>query len=289
MSFDYAGMTGRNIGFVTEAEQARLRAGRVFVCGAGGMGGACVMALARAGIGHLVLADIDSFDLSNLNRQVFATLDTIGLPKAEATAAALARINPGLAVTVLGADWTGQAAALVAGADVVVNGTDDLGAALLLYRSARAAGKTVVDAYAAPLPSVYVTQAGDRAHEARLDYPTRGVAWDALTPALRAAAFRKEMEWVLTHSSSRHHIDLALVAEVVAGRRPRMSFAPMVIATGQLMAWEAIKAVLGRRRGADDRGWFLNPHRGRIERPRPALVAAVLRPFVHRALERIAG
>lgn len=285
----YAERTGRNIGFVTEAEQARLRAGRVFVCGTGGMGGACVMALARAGIGHLALADIDAFDVSNLNRQVFATLDTLGRPKAQATAEALLRINPDLGLTVLGAGWTGQAAALVAGADVVVNGTDDLGAALLLYRSARAAGRTVIDAYAAPLPSVYVTRPDDPPHEARLGYPTEGTAWDALTPDLRAAAFRKEIEWVLTHSSSRHHIDLTVVAEVVAGRRPRMSFAPMVVTTGQLMAWEAINAVLGRPRGADNRGWFLNPHRGRVERPLPAPVAALVRPFVRRALDRIAG
>src|SRR4029078_8161096 len=46
--FDYAEMTRRNIGFVTEAEQAKLRAARVFVCGTGGMGGACLQSLVRA-------------------------------------------------------------------------------------------------------------------------------------------------------------------------------------------------------------------------------------------------
>jgi hypothetical protein len=66
-----------------------------------------------------------------------------------------------------------------------------------------------------------------------------------------------------------------------------MSFAPMVIATGQLMAWEAVNAVIGRPHGTDNRGWFLNPHRARAERPLPGPVAAILRPLVRRRLARM--
>lgn len=285
--FSYEEMTNRNIGFVTNAEQARLRAGTVFVCGTGGMGGAAILALARVGVGHLVLADIDAFDWSNLNRQVFAFTDTIGQPKAEATAAMLARINPEMRITVLGTDWPAQAEEAISLADVTLNGTDDLGASLHLYRTARAAGRTVIDAYAAPLPSVYVTQAHHIPHERRLGYPTEGTPWDALTEAQRAGAFLCEAEHVILHSSSRHYLDPALVAEVVAGRRSRMSFAPMVIATGQLMAWEAVNAVIGRPHGTDNRGWFLNPHRARAERPLPGPVAAILRPLVRRRLARM--
>lgn len=282
--FTYAEMTMRNIGFVTPAEQEMLRRGTVFVCGTGGMGGACILALARVGLGHLILADIDSFDWSNLNRQVFAFTDTVGQPKAEATAATLARINPDLQVTVLGADWPLQAVDAIGAAAVTINGTDDLGASLLLYRTARSQSRTVIDAYAAPLPSVYVTQPHHVPHERRLGYPTEGTAWDALTPRQRSDAFLGEALHVLLHSSSRHYLDAGLVAEVVAGRRSRMSFAPMVITTGQLMAWEAINAVLGRPHGTDNRGWFLNPWRARAERPLPAPVAALLKPVVRRRL-----
>lgn len=287
--FSYAEMTRRNIGFVTEAEQARLRGATVYVCGTGGMGGACLLALARVGVGRLIVADIDVFEVSNLNRQVFAFAETIGRHKAEATAEILGRINPDLEVVVRRDDWPAHVRKDVASAAVVVNGTDDLGASLLLYRTARAEGRSVIDAYAAPLPSVYVTAPGDTPHEARLGYPTQGTEWDALTEAQRSAAFLCEAEWVMLHSSSRRHIDLNLVAEVVAGRRSRMSFAPMVITTGQLMAWEAVNAVLGRPRGADNRGWFLNPHAGRVERPKPAWLAALLRPLVRRAMARMLG
>jgi hypothetical protein len=68
-----------------------------------------------------------------------------------------------------------------------------------------------------------------------------------------------------------------------------MSFAPMVILTGQLMAYEVTAALLGRTHGADNQGWFLNPYRGRVERPRSAPVAAAMRPLVRRFLNRLAA
>ncbi|RYG91823.1 ThiF family adenylyltransferase [Loktanella sp. IMCC34160] len=284
MEFDYAEMTTRNIGFVSEEEQARLRGATVFVCGTGGMGGACILALARIGVGHLIIADLDDFEVSNLNRQVFCFSDTIGRHKAEATAEVCARINPEMEVTVLHGDWADGVEDWVTRADVVVNGTDDLGASLLLYRTARRLGKSVIDAYASPLPSVYVTAPDDPAHEDRMGYPTVGTDWDKLSEDQRATAFLREAEWVVIHSSSRRYIDMAMVGDVVAGRRSRMSFAPMVITTGQLMVYEVVNAVLGRPRGADNRGWFFNPYRARVERPRPAIIAAMLRPLVRRFL-----
>jgi len=88
----------------------------------------------------------------------------------------------------------------------------------------------------------------------------------------------------MIHSSSRRHVDLAVAGEVAAGRRARMSFAPMVITTGMLMAYEAIALILGRKTGTDNRGWFFNPYKPAVERPRPAIVAAALRPVVRRFL-----
>ena len=251
------------------------------------MGGACVFALVRMGVGRLILADIDTFDVANLNRQAFAFRDTLGRPKAEATADLCRAINPDIQITVYGADWPEHVEASMRAASVVVNGTDDLGASLLLYRTARALGRTMVDAYAAPLPSIYVTRPGDPMPEERLGYPTPGTPWDALTKAQRDQAFLCELEHVVLHSSARHHVDLDLAGEVAAGRRSRMSFAPMVLTTGMLMAWEVANAITGRPHGADFRGWFLNPHAGRVERPRNALVAALLRPLVRRFLRRM--
>ncbi|MBM7067363.1 ThiF family adenylyltransferase [Actibacterium sp. 188UL27-1] len=285
--FTYEALTTRNIGFVTEEEQAKLRDATVFVCGTGGMGGAVIMALARAGLGRLLIADIDEFEVSNLNRQVFCTIETVGRHKAEATRDACLKINPEMQIEVYHGDWADHVTELVAQSVIVVNGTDDLGASLLLYRTARAGGKAVVDAYASPLPSVYVTPPDGTDHETRLGYPTIGTDWDKLTGLQRQAAFQREAEYVLIHSSSRHHIDLDMAGQVAAGRRSRMSFAPMVLSTGMLMAYEVIAAILDKQTATDARGWFFNPHRARVEHPRPAWLAALLRPVIRRVLARM--
>lgn len=282
--FDYAEFTTRNIGFVTQSEQDKLRGATVLICGTGGMGGACILGLVRAGVGAMIIADLDAFEVSNLNRQVFCFDHTIDEHKAEATARIARQINPDIKIDVHHGDWTERVDTLIEKATIVVNGTDDLGASLLLYRRAKALGKTVIDAYASPLPSVYVTKPSDRAHEDRLGYPTVGTDWDKITDDQRSAAFLKESEWVVIHSSSRKYIDLDIVGDVVAGKRSRMSFAPMVITTGQLMCYEAINASLGRPHGTDNRGYFFNPYTARTERPKPAIIAALMRPLVAKFL-----
>lgn len=285
--FTYSEFTTRNLGFVSAAEQEALRGATVFVCGTGGMGGGAIMSLIRAGIGGLILADIDRFEVSNLNRQLFATLATVGQDKAEATRDQCLQINPEAKVDVLGPDWAQHVTRAVEASCAVINGTDDLGATLLLHRTAQQVGRPVIDAYAAPLPSVYVTRPGARALEERLGYPTLGTAWDALTPEMRAAAALAEAEYVLTHSSARHHVDLEAAGQVVAGTRSRMSFAPMVITAGTLMGGEALNAAMGRPHGADARGWFFNPHKGRVERPLPGPLAALLKPIVRRQIKKL--
>lgn len=285
--FAYATFTTRNIGFVSAQEQERLRDARIFVCGVGGMGGAAFMALVRAGIGHFVIADIDCFETSNLNRQVFATAATLGLGKAQAAAEAARQINPLVDIEVLGAEWIDQLPAIAARCAVLVNGMDDIAAGVQLYREAKRAGATVIDAYMSPLPSVIVVRPNDPRPEERLGFPTLGKDWRAIDEADKRAAMLCEVEHVMLHSRSRHHVDLAIAAEVAAGRRSRMSFAPMVITTGMMMAYEAIALVLGKTSGTDCRGWFFNPHRPAVERPWPAPIAALLRPLVRRALRQM--
>ena len=265
--FSYAEFTTRNIGFVSEAEQISLSDKTVFICGVGGMGGACVHTLARTGISGFIIADIDEFEVSNLNRQVFATMDTIGVDKAEVTAAAIATINPEAKITVYKADWEENLEAILGKADLVINGMDDIPATIKLYRKCRAQGRTVIDAYAASLPSVYITRPGDQTPEERLGYTTAGKEVSDWTDDDLSGAFLRELEHVMACSSSRKYIDMTAGAEVAAGIRSRMSFATMVILTGNLMAYEAVNFLLGKTSGADNQGYFFNPYSGRTEHP----------------------
>ena len=78
----------------------RLAAAHVAVFGLGGVGSWCAEALARSGVGALTLIDHDQVGRTNLNRQVEATLSTLGKPKAQAMAERIADINPGCKLTV---------------------------------------------------------------------------------------------------------------------------------------------------------------------------------------------
>ena len=286
-SFTYAEMTKRNAGFVNADEQARLRAARVFIPGVGGMGGAAFMALVRAGIGHFTIADLDIFEVSNLNRQLFATIDKVGASKAETAAETARRINPEIEIKVMGAEWVEALDDIAPNHDILVNGMDDAAAGVELYRRAAAFGRTVIDAYASPLPSVTVVKPNDPRPEVRLGYPTVGVGWRDITPEMRVQCLMREIEYVLVNSTSHEHVDVAIAAEVAAGKRSRFSFSTMVTMAGTLMAEEAVRHILGRPGGADYRGYFFNPHQVCIEKPLPAPLAAAKRMVVRRFMQKM--
>lgn len=286
-AFSYEELTQRNIGFLSQQEQDVLRGASVFLCGVGGMGGACLQALARAGVGSFTLADFDTFEVSNLNRQVFANLDTVGIGKIEATVLQLLRINPQLQLTTLGAEWPGRLDELLAHHKVVINGMDDLAAGIALYRKAREHGATVIDAYTSPLPSVVVVRPEDPRPEERLGFPSRGMDWKSLSKEVVQACLGREIEYVLVNSTSARHIDLAVARDMLNGNRKRMSFAPMVITTGNLMAFEAVKILLQKTPRADSRGYFFNPWSMRVERPRSRFSAWVVRALVRRFVARL--
>lgn len=77
----------------------RLYRARVAVFGLGGVGGMAAEALCRSGVGALDLIDKDTVSLTNLNRQIFATMDAVGRPKVEAARDRLLSINPDLKLT----------------------------------------------------------------------------------------------------------------------------------------------------------------------------------------------
>ena len=74
----------------------KLNRSRVAIFGIGGVGGYTVEALARSGVGHFLLVDNDMVALSNLNRQIIATLDTVGRYKTQVMKERILSINPTL-------------------------------------------------------------------------------------------------------------------------------------------------------------------------------------------------
>src|SRR3974390_579414 len=123
-SFRFEEAFSRNLGWLTEWEQQALRGKRVAIAGAGGVGGGYLMTLIRFGVGMFTIADPDRFELVNFNRQVGATLSSIGRPKVEVLAENALKINPEAHIRTFGAIEEGNIDDFLAGADVWIDGLD---------------------------------------------------------------------------------------------------------------------------------------------------------------------
>ncbi|MBQ7035682.1 MAG: ThiF family adenylyltransferase [Clostridia bacterium] len=119
---------------------ARLRQSHVLVVGLGGVGGYALEALVRAGVGEITVIDGDTFSETNLNRQILATAETVGLPKAEVACARAKAICPDLKIHSFNAFLNEQTASeLLAGPfDFIADCIDDAPAKLLLAEHCRA-------------------------------------------------------------------------------------------------------------------------------------------------------
>ncbi|MDX2004540.1 MAG: molybdopterin-synthase adenylyltransferase MoeB [Meiothermus sp.] len=115
------------------AGQARLKASRVLVVGAGGLGSPVLQYLAAAGVGHLGIVEMDTVDLSNLQRQVLYTTAEVGRPKAEAAKARLNALNPHVEVETYALELTSQnALEILEPYDLILDCTDNFPARYLV-------------------------------------------------------------------------------------------------------------------------------------------------------------
>ncbi len=129
------------------AGQERLRAARVLVIGAGGLGSPAAMYLAAAGIGTLGLLDFDRVELSNLHRQLLFDSSQVGELKASAGRVRLLALNPLIQVTSHAIELTAaNARALIEPYDLVVDGSDRLTTRYLVNDSCVIFGKMLVSA-----------------------------------------------------------------------------------------------------------------------------------------------
>ena len=116
-----------------EEGQKRLKNGKVLVIGAGGLGSPALMYLAAAGVGTIGIADADTVEISNLNRQIIHTTAAIGMPKVDSAKERILALNPNVQVIVHKQFATEENIdALIAPYDFVIDATDGVAAKYLI-------------------------------------------------------------------------------------------------------------------------------------------------------------
>ena len=124
----------------------KLKNARVAVFGLGGVGGYVVEALARSGVGALELIDHDTISITNINRQLLATMDTVGMDKAEAAAQRARSINPAIDAKAIKMFYSPDTAHLFdfSRYDYVVDAIDTVTGKLALVQAAQATGTPIL-------------------------------------------------------------------------------------------------------------------------------------------------
>jgi adenylyltransferase/sulfurtransferase len=147
--------------------QAALKRARVLVIGAGGLGAPVLMYLAAAGVGTLGVIDDDVVSLSNLQRQVIHATGDVGAPKVDSAAAAIARLNPHVAVKTHQVRLTAANAPDIIGQyDVVADGSDNFATRYLVSDACFFAKRPLVTAAVGTFDGTLTTI---RAHETGTD------------------------------------------------------------------------------------------------------------------------
>ncbi len=125
--------------------QQRLKSAHVAMIGAGGLGAPAALYLTAAGVGTLTLIDPDEASLSNLQRQVLYRSEDVGHPKAARAAEALLELNPNVQVEPVAKRLDGDNAAhLLHGADIVLDGCDDFATRFAVNQAAHDLGVTLI-------------------------------------------------------------------------------------------------------------------------------------------------
>ena len=123
--FDYFDAFSRNVGWITADELRTLRGKRVAIGGLGGVGGIHLLTLARLGVGKFSLAEYDRFELANFNRQIGATVSSLGRPKLDVLVEMARDINPELEIRQFPEGVNeGSLAEFLSGVDIYVDSLD---------------------------------------------------------------------------------------------------------------------------------------------------------------------
>lgn len=259
MLFTYSDAFDRNIGWVTADEQQMLRGKRIAIAGMGGVGGAHLLTLTRLGIGRFNLADFDTFEVNNFNRQVGANLNSLGRPKVEVMAEMASAINPELEIRRFAEGVTpANLDSFLEGVDLYIDGLDFFVLDLREQVFDRCAALGVPAITAAPLgmgAALLVFMPGQMSFEEY--FRMRGAS-----DAEKAARFLVGLSPSMLQTG--YLVDPSRV-DLASRRGPSTPMACDLCAG--IAATEALKVLLGRGRVvAAPRGLHFDAYKGRLRR-----------------------
>jgi molybdopterin/thiamine biosynthesis adenylyltransferase len=162
----------RNIGIISFQEQEKIRTSKVAVLGVGGLGGTVAENLVRAGCQNLIIADRDTFDASNLNRQL-CTLDDIDRSKVDVVEEFLQKIDSEVKITKFSIISPDNIDNVLEGVNLVALTLDGPITSILIERECRKRGIPMCETWAVPMLFSWWFFEGSKSYEDLYDLPTQ--------------------------------------------------------------------------------------------------------------------
>lgn len=257
--FEYERAFARNLGWVTAAEQLRLRRAKVAIAGLGGVGGHHLLTLARLGVGAFALADFDVFDVPNFNRQAGASVSTLGQTKLSVMESMALDVQPELRISRFEQGVTeGDVDRFLDGVDVYVDGLDFFAFDIRRQIFAACADKGIPAVTAAPLGMGV----------AFLAFVPGGMTFDQYFRMEGQTPFEQGLRFLLGLAPARLHMQyLVDPAQVRLDLRQGPSTAMACMLCAGVAGTQVLKLLLGRA-GVPraPRGLHFDAYRGRLAR-----------------------
>jgi len=240
----YEDLTNRNIGLVTEEQQAKLKNSCVAIFGLGGLGGTAAEALCRMGIGHMKMIDHSVFEPTNLNRQIFCFRSTIGQKKREVTKRFLADINPDIKIDMYELENSANIKDILKGVDAIVLATDTVKACIIVSRAAREMDIPLVESWAVLYLNVRVFTKDTVTLEEAYNLNTAGKKTEEFSKNELKEMDVKMLDKFLYEIEGLKSYRTELLNKRIA-QRENPTLGPFVFLNAVFMAVETVKVLLG--------------------------------------------
>ena len=238
----YNNFIDRNIGILSQNQQGIIKNTCVAIFGIGGLGGVISEILCRSGIGYLKIIDPDKFELSNLNRHVFAFQSTIGKKKIDVAEKFLCDINPEIKIDKYLSWDEKNIAEILDKTDCAILAVDKVKECIIISRCAYKLNIPLVEGWAIPFGNVRVYAKDTPTLEDVYDLPSKNKNLEGLDETEIKKMDLKMLLSLTNIDGVRSHYDETAQNKIIDGFIP--SFAPYVWFTAVIMSLEVIKIIL---------------------------------------------
>jgi hypothetical protein len=239
----YKEQVERNIGYITWEEQEKLRVSKIAVLGVGGLGGPLVEQLVRSGCEDIIIADRDTFDISNLNRQI-CDMQDLGKSKIDVLASKMKGINPNVKISKIPHIHTRNIDEILEDVSIVTLTLDDPITSILVARRSYEMGIPMLETWAVPYLCAWWFTPNNLSYEKCYNLNTQDLTIEKMknSDEIQLNITKSLIPKIMQFPGFRERLDResGTLDKMLSGQIGLRSFGPIVRMSASYLAFEVI-------------------------------------------------